>query len=194
MAEPLDYKKLRDLIREEKASPGLVKLPNEFMASLEAFLSSKFSEMEETRSILQMKEFENAVGIVREMLSIRQQKILFKAIRSGGSHEQTEDMTESEHALYDRFAAVIAEERERLDEMLGKFERRRSPQQAGAAQPQPEQKPPVALKRVRFVKEVPAYVGQNNETFGPFKAGEEGQLPPGEADWLLKGKLAETVD
>jgi len=193
--EELNYKKLRDLVREEKTQPGLVSLPSDFYPSIETFLSSRFSEMESTRSILQMREFENAVATIREISSMRRQKILFKAIRSGGVHGKTGEMTREEHELYDRFCAVIEEEGSRLNGMLARFEsgkhRVLPEQKAGeAAAPQASSR----LKKVRFTKDVPAYKGANSQTFGPYKPGEEGQLPQEEADWLLRGKLIELLE
>ncbi len=184
----LDYKKLRDLAREERSSPGLVRLPEDFHASVENFLTSKFSEMESSRSVMQMREFENATAIIRELSSIRQQKILFKAIRNGGVHGSTGEMTREEHGLYDRFCSVIEEEKGRLDALLSRFESKKTASQATA---QPEAAQGVMLKKVRFTKDVLAFRGQNNETFGPYKTGEEGALPATEAEWLLRGKLAE---
>ena len=193
MSSDIDYKRLRDLAREEKAQPGLVGLTDDFYTSIEAFLSSRFSEMEASRSVMQMREFENAVATIREISAIRQQKILFRAIRSGGVHGATGEMTREEHELYDRFCAVVEEEKGRVDAMLSRFEG--SPRQPGT--------PPVSrsreaaqastLKKVRFTKDVPAYKGANSQTFGPFRNGEEGDLPAEEAEWLLRGKLAESI-
>jgi|GEM_PF-769343 len=208
MAEELTYKRLRDLAREEKLQPGLVTLPAEFTASIETFLSSKFSDMESTRSVMQMHEFENSVAVIKEICAVRQQKILFKAIRSGGTHANTDQMTREEHELYDRFCAVLDDSKGDLNRMLarygsGKAKPAQPPQQQGKGQQTP-QNPPSAgsqtaeqassLKKVRFLKEVPAYKGPNNETFGPYKQGDEGQLPQTEADWLLRGKLAEPLE
>ena len=198
MAEELTYKRLRDLAREEKVVPGLVRLPPEFYASIEAFLSSKFSDMESTRSVLQMREFENAVGTIKEISAIRQQKILFKAIRSNGAHGETTEMTSEEHELYDRFCAVLLDEQQKMSMMLSRFESRKA--KASSSQEKKEEAAPAQaekadnFKKVRFIKEVPAYKGANNETFGPFKPGEESALPMTEADWLLRGKLAETIE
>jgi len=196
--EELNYKKLRDLVREEKTQPGLVALSADFYPSIEAFLSSRFSEMESTRSILQMREFENAVATIREISSMRRQKILFKAIRNGGVHGKTGEMTREEHELYDRFCAVIEEEGNKLNGMLARFESGKRQ----AAQAQKSNEAPAAaegqhssrLKKVRFTKDVPAYKGANSQTFGPYKPGEEGQLPQEEADWLLRGKLIELLE
>ena len=192
----LDYKKLRELSREEKANPTLSRLPENFYASVEEFLNSRFSEMESTRSVLQMREFENATAVIREISSIRQQKILFKAIRNGGEHKAEGEMTREEHELYDRFCSVIGEERGRLNAVLSRFESKKGanpPQGALAGQGGETARSIDMLKKVRFTKDVPAYRGANNETFGPYKSGEEGALPASEAEWLLRGKLAEAV-
>jgi DNA replication initiation complex subunit (GINS family) len=161
--------------------------------------------MESSRSVMQMREFENAVAIIREISTIRQQKILFKAIRNGGAHTGTDLMTKDEHELYDRFCAVIEDARSGLETLLLQYEsKKKTPNQrreeSGAKAAIDAQKgasvvaPASSLKKVRFLKEVPAYKGPNNETLGPFKPGEEGQLPTSEAEWLTRGKLAESLE
>ncbi len=133
---------------------------------------------------MQMREFENAVAVIKEISEIRQQKILFKAIRNGGVHGKTDDMTREEHELYDRFCSIICDEKARLSVLLSRFE-------SGGQITQEQLAAPSRLKKVRFTKDVPSYKGANSQTFGPFKTGEEGALPSEEAEWLLKGKLAE---
>ena len=193
----MTYKRLRDLAREERTKPGLVSLQPEFYTSIEAFLSSKFSTLESGRSVLEMREFENSVAIIREISSIRRQKILFKAIRSGGRHGKADDMTREEHELYDRFCAIIEDTKGGLEAMLLKYS---SPQANPAAVRKEDGQQngmnyaeSTTIKKVRFIKDVPAYKGPNNETLGPFKPGEESALPLMEADWLVRGKLAEMV-
>ncbi|MFA6908168.1 MAG: hypothetical protein WC263_05070 [Candidatus Micrarchaeia archaeon] len=189
----LTYKNLRDFAREEKAQPGLGKLPGDFYPSVQSFLSSKFSEMEGSRSVLQMREFENAAATIREIVLIRQQKLLFKAIRSGGQEAKVEEMTREEYEVYDRFRGIVSEENEKLDSLLSRFESKKK-----AAAPEPEaviapEKGGAGVKRVRFTKEVQEYVGMNRERFGPFKAGQESDLPSQEAELLLRQKIAETI-
>ncbi|MEM4633899.1 MAG: hypothetical protein QW275_01970 [Candidatus Anstonellaceae archaeon] len=187
MVEEITYKRLRDLAREEKAQAGLLALPEDFYSSVQAFLDSKLSEVKSSPSVIQMRELENAVALVKEIASIRQQKILFKAIREGGRHGKTEEMTRNEHALYDRFCAILADSKAELDRMLSKY----------CALPIPSTHPNASgnsLKKVRFIKEVPAYRGPNNELFGPYLPGQESELPQSEAEWLLKGKLAEEIN
>jgi len=187
MAE-LTYKNLRDFAREEKAQPGLGKLPGDFYPSVQSFLSSKFSDMESSRSVLQMREFENASATIREIVLIRQQKLLFRAIRSGGQEAKVEEMTREEYDVYDRFRGIVQEENEKLDSMLSRFESKKKASPEAEIAPE---KP--GTKRVRFTKEVQEYVGMNRERFGPFKAGQESDLPSQEAELLLRQKIAETI-
>jgi hypothetical protein len=46
---------------------------------------------------------------------------------------------------------------------------------------------------VRFTKEVQEYIGANRERFGPFKAGQESEVPEQEAEVLLRQKMAEAI-
>ena len=191
----LTYKNLRDYAREEKAQPGLGKLPEDFYPSVQSFLSSKFSEMEGSRSVLQMREFENAAATIRELVLIRQQKLLFRAIRSGGEETKVDEMTREEYDVYDRFRGIIQEENVKLNSLLSRFESRKKSESAAqseltvAAAPSEKQ----SVKRVRFTKEVQEYIGMNRERFGPFKAGQESELPEQEADVLLRQKMVETI-
>ncbi|MCX6770225.1 MAG: hypothetical protein NT051_06160 [Candidatus Micrarchaeota archaeon] len=201
MVEELNYKRLRDLAREEKTQPGLVKIDSDFYSSVEKFLTENFSKMEESASVLQMREFENATAIIREISILRQQKILFRALRGRGKKDQPEDMTREEYGIYDRFCGIIDEEGGRLDKMLSRFERSgkrgEKQAQAGAQAPKQAEAPsqePNIIKKVRFLKDVQAYVGANMETFGPYRVGDEGALPPEEAELLLKQRMAEKVE
>ncbi|MEM2137476.1 MAG: hypothetical protein QW568_00110 [Candidatus Anstonellaceae archaeon] len=193
MAEELTYKRLRDLAREERSTPSLSRLPPDFYESVESFLASKHNEIETSHSVLQMREFENAVATVKEICSVRQQKILFEAIRSGGVHGQTEEMTHEEHSLYDRFCAVLEDERGRLDTLLSKYGKRNEAKNEMAKGEETASAEAINIKKVRFVKDVPAYKGPDNQIFGPFKPGQETALPKSEAEWLLAGKLAEAI-
>ena len=197
MADELTYKRLRDLLREEKSLPSLSKIPPDYYTSVEAFLSSTFSQMESSNSIMQMREFENATSVIKEISLIRQQKILFKALRSGGEHTKAEDMTREEHEVYDRFCNVIEEENNRLNSLLSRFQHKRQNAVPTARQePSPEKKEALGgrLKKVRFTKDIQAYIGMNKERFGPFRPGEEGTLPSDEAELLLRERLAELVE
>jgi DNA replication initiation complex subunit (GINS family) len=150
--------------------------------------------VEESPSALQLREFENATATIREIALLRQQKILFRALRNPSSSPTEGELAREEYQTFDRFCAIIGEERGRLDALLARFEHRglrRQERSAGAGSAPAEG---AKVKKVRFLKEVQAYIGANHETFGPFKPGEEGKLPSEEADLLLKQRMAEIVE
>ena len=45
-----------------------------------------------------------------------------------------------------------------------------------------------------FLKEVPAWKGADGQTYGPFKVGEESELPAIEAAWAIKAGVAKSIE
>ena len=99
-------------------------------------------------------------------------------------------MTREEYDVYDRFRSIVQEENEKLNSLLSRFESKKKAPSEPEAVIAPE-KP--SVQRVRFTKEVQEYIGMNRERFGPFKAGQESDLPSQEAELLLRQKIAETI-
>jgi len=52
--------------------------------------------------------------------------------------------------------------------------------------PPPPAPPPIEYEEVRFLRDVPAIVGEDLKTYGPFKAGDVAKLPRGNADALVR--------
>jgi len=50
--------------------------------------------------------------------------------------------------------------------------------------------PPIEYVKVRFLKEIPAIVGADMKTYGPFKEGDIAELPKENAEVLVKQKIA----
>ncbi len=181
--EELNYKRLRDLQRQEKESAALVELPEDFTSRLWSFLDTRRVEAEASHSIVEMREFENVIRIVREIFSIRRQKIVFRAVRSGMAHE-TGGMSAEEHRLYDSLCSVLSESTVELEGVLGKASKIKVPAGVGMD---------ANLKKVKTTKEIPAYKGADSVTYGPFSVGQEIALPASEADWLLASKMAQAI-
>jgi DNA replication initiation complex subunit (GINS family) len=180
--EKLNYKRLRELLRDERDSPILTPLPENFMEKIEEFLSEKFNEIEKNRSILEMREIENTIAIIKEICAIRNQKIILKALRSRGK-EKVEGLMDREYRVYNDFCNIIENSESELENFLNKYTQKNITEKMQTQQ----------LKKVRIIKEVPLYKGPNNQTYGPYAPGEERELPISEASWLIKVKLAEEV-
>ena len=182
--EELSYRRLRELQRMEKEAATLVALPKDYYPTLCEFLKEK-KEKALNATEMERREFDNIIRIVKDMSSLRKQKLLFRAVRSGQKHE-TEGMTAEEHALYDKFCGLLAEDAQMLESVCN-----------GALSAHishaDEEGSRASIKKVKLLKEIPAYKGSDNSTYGPFKPGEEAQMPQSEADWLVKGKFAEVL-
>lgn len=48
-------------------------------------------------------------------------------------------------------------------------------------------------RRIRLLQDVTPYKGLDNAVYGPFRKGDECTLPPPEAEWLLKARMAELL-
>jgi len=211
MGEEITYKKLCDLYRDEKASNSMVKLSLEFDSGVAAFISKSGGGG---------REKENAERMLQNILRLRRQKIIFRAL-AGRDEHRTEGMTEGEHALFDRMCALVEGEEGRIakimagkyepvpysngktdlalnatekTEIYGKAENEERIAKSDAAEAVIASVSPTAdFKKLRILKDVQAFRGLDGKTWGPYKTGDEISLPLEEAQVIERGRLAETV-
>ncbi len=179
----LNYIELRRLQQEEKSSAALVMVPTDFYGQVDAMLKAKKDTLGKSHTIMDIREYENTAKIVREIHSMRQQKIILRALRLG-THNDTGGMTVEEHHLYDQVCAILEDSKSRFESNFSEKT------VSGAAQSGPNGGTS-SLKKVRFLKEVAAFTGLDNNVYGPFKPGEIGELPESETSALLKARIAE---
>ncbi len=188
MPEELSYRKLCDLFRDEKASNGICKLPGDFEKGAAEYLSHLEEGAKESHDAA--RERENSSRMLRQILRLRRQKVVFRAL-AGTAEHHAEGMTDEEHALYDRVGALVADEETRAEklglERISQKARKKEEEQA-------EQAIGDAFKKLRILKEIPSYHGADGKEWGPYKIGEEVSLPPSEADWMTRGRLAEWME
>ena len=149
-------------------------------------------------------------------MRLRRQKIVVRALVDAEGSEP-EGLTAPEHELYGRIRGMQKEEEEQLASMLHPITAvGMGAQMAGGAEnaqvengPNGKHAPengngglikkeitetvsaPVASqKKVRILKDIPAYRGADNSTYGPFTTGQETELPPTEAEWMMNGQMA----
>lgn len=176
--EELDYKKLRNIQRDERDGTALAPIPDDFYLMIEKLIRAKKVEAENGKSLAGIKELENIVKTVKNIRELREQKIVFRALRS--EKRDVGGMIKDEKRMYGKVIGVLKDCRVRFEEMMQD------------AEPE-ESRTPEALKKIKMLKEIPAYKGVDTGTYGPFKLGEERLLPEREAEWLVKGRLAEVI-
>lgn len=176
MPEEYDYRRLREIQQQERESSSLVPLPAEFYQGVSELTERKRLDTERTRALHDMREFENMLKVIRDIHMLRTRKVVFRALTSPRKHS-AEGMTKEEHALYDSVCGLLEQNGAHLSTLGG-----------GGI---PEREEGRAIKKVRILKDIPAYKGVDNAIYGPFKPGDESALPQTEAEWLLRGKLAQ---
>ncbi len=177
---PLSYSDLRDLQRNERENANLVSLPKDFFTQVSDFTSSKKSSISTNSSISELREYENLTKTIKEIISLRQKKILFRALKSS-EHDST-GMTDEEHRLYDRVLECLKEGNLEMDAMLSNGSK------------SPQESLPATYKKVQFLKDIPAYKGKKLKLYGPFKKGETHSLPHEEVTFLVGAKMAQETE
>lgn len=171
----LNYSKLREMQRSEMASSELCPVEGDFYSRLKGFLEGKREEAVGSQDLLVIKEYENLRKISRAIVNKRNEKLVLLALRG---KRETSGMTSEEADFLSRLSSAIEENDAQLaflfEEGNGRGKRDN-------------------IKRVRLLKNISPYKGLDEKIYGPFKEGDEAELPPDEAQWLLKEKMAELL-
>jgi len=171
----LNYSRLRELQRSEMQNAELAKLEDGFYSELRAFLEAREAEARATQNLLVMKECENVRRIAKAVINKRMEKIVLVSIRG---RDEVPGLTQEEREFLARLRDVVGE---REAAMIGFMGEKRCDGNMDN------------IKRIKFVKDISPYKGLNEKVYGPYKTGEEAELPGEEAQWLLKEKMAELL-
>ena len=175
--EELNYEELRRIQGREKSSQMLQELTEDFYARVDELISKKNRELKESFSLSGAKEYENIVKILNEIYVKREQKIALKAIRAARTGESVSGLVKEEKVMLDSMVKLLKEYEDKFESLL---KRREEVREDGKI-------------KVRFLIEMPEFVGSDKKNYGPFKKDEIAALPEKEAMLLLKMSSAEKV-
>jgi len=168
----ISYSALREIQKKEMDSTKIVVLEGDFYSGASKFLDAKKEEAFDSGSTLAMREYENIKKIIHSIKERREEKIVLMAIRGDGKQK---GLTPEEAELLSELSASVKKFRERVVTLF------------------PEKRTKRNIRKVKLLKDVDPYKGLDNNVYGPYRSGEEIELPPEEAEWLLKARLAEMV-
>ncbi|MFH1638300.1 MAG: hypothetical protein ABIB71_07790 [Candidatus Woesearchaeota archaeon] len=193
------FETLFELLRMEKFRTELQKLDADFFSSVIEYLKAKeaivksqenkksifSSESEKTRN-----QLKNSRKMIKDIYERRETKILQNAllfVRIGDSGLKFSSMLTEEEALFTEVADVIRKHRcDTLEKVLDM----QSPKKPKALKGGSSCKKP---NMVRLVEDVPAFVGKDLNTYGPFSKGEKPELPAEVVEMLVEMNKAEKV-
>ena len=180
------YKRLHEAWRREKENTEIQKLPKGFYAELAGYVKkireeSRMLDEKTVKGRLLEQEYKNVKRMIEELVRLRYKKALRKAL--AGKIVPKEFLTEEEARLQGEILPIAeayqAFVKEILRGRLSDTERRRK-------------KPRKML--VRFLQEIPAIVGSDMKTYGPFKSEDIATLPVENARALIKQGVVVEVE
>jgi DNA replication factor GINS len=179
------YNELYEAWRREKENSELQSLPKEFYERLAEYMSKmkKESRMLDEKTIkarLLTHEAKNAQKMVKELILLRQGKAVKKAIAS--ATVPAEGLTKEEEKLTKEMSPPFESFHSLLKDILGG----RLPQMDVREKPK--------RQVLRFLKEIPAIVGADMKTYGPFRPEDVASVPHENAKILVKQGVAMEVE
>jgi len=182
----LTFSDIYEAMRKEKYSEKLQMLSKKFLIEASDYFKEKkeflnkeddlFSDM----AIKNKKKLDNAVSSFRDLLRIRKKKILnlaFVASQVGISKKDFENLMAFEKDLFEELVKALERaEKNQVADMSGSVKDERK------------------HRLVRFLDDVPAFLGFDGSDVGPFAKGEVANLESEIIEILSKDKKVEVID
>lgn len=179
------YTELYEIWRSELESVELAKLSSDFYFRVADYLrkmkeESRMLDKRTVKANLLKKEMRNVKRMVRELIQTRYKKLIKKMARD--EKVPLDILTSEEKKIYTG-SAPLAEAYHSFAENLLRGQMLKM---------DVKQKGKTAV--LRFLRDVPAIIGADMKTYGPFKAEDIASLPTENAKILIKQGLAEKVE
>ena len=199
----LNFESLFEILRREKSRPELQQLEKTFFVDFINYLSEKKQilaekqqknqDMEEiTRLQIQITTTEK---IVKELYDRREKKVLNLALMAAHSASVDKvNLHETEEQLFNELLAVIRGFRSGVLSNILKLQLPSIPNSCKKEVDQGEkQETESLLSLIKVLADVPSFVGEELEVYGPFKANDIVLLPKTFAQILIKNNKAEEI-
>mgnify|MGYP000176754282 CR=1 FL=1 len=180
------YDELYQAWRKERENSELQPLPRDFYRRLTDYVKRvrEAGRMIDERTVkgrLVKREAENVRRLAKELMETRLNKIIHMILE--GKTVPVSTLTEEEAALYENLSPQIESHQKLIENIL----RGRLPEVKGRARES-------NLMVVRILREVPAIIGADMKTYGPFKPEDVAALPRENAKLLIKQGVAVEIE
>jgi len=182
----LTFSDIYEMMRREKYSENLQILPRKFLTDVSEYFREKKSFLakeDDSFSDVAMKnkkKLDNAVSSFRDLLRIRKKKILnlaFVASQVGISKKDFENLLGFEKDLF-----------EELVKALERADKNQAMDMSGSVKDERKH------RLVRFLRDVPEFLGVDGSDVGPFEKGEVANLEGEIVSILEKDKSVEVIE
>ncbi len=179
------YKELYEAWNKEKENEELQHIPRDFYTKLAGYIrrlreESRMLDEKTTKARLSIRESKNVQKMVKELITLRQQKTTRKVLAKELVH--AEELTSEEEKLlkevtpsFESFQAIAN------DVLMGRL-------------PQLGSKKTRGKRTLRFIKETPAIIGTDMKAYGPFRPEDVASVPKENARILVKQGVAAEIE
>lgn len=183
----ITYAELYELLRKEKYAEQLQQLPTNFFNEAASYfrdkkrISEKSDELFNESLAKTKKQLENAISILKELVTRRQKKVIniaFVASKTGISKRDSENMLEMEKKLFDSILKNLEEDDKVLVTIISGLDQGKD----------------LKNQLVRFTQETGEFLGPNSKKLGPFKPGDIANLPQRIAEILVNSGKAANIN
>jgi len=173
MASETSFDALRAVQMQERHSPALVKLEDDFYPRYVAWLTELESQVKKQFSLEGVQTLENSRRALMDLFELRKQKLFFKALKDfrKGAVSAT-GLSGQEKELY---TGLIT--------LLSQYQLALAPR-TDASDSDVE---------VEVLADVPAFVGFDAQTYGPLKTGQRARLPKKQAEFLSRKGILKVI-
>jgi DNA replication factor GINS len=180
------YDEVYNAWKKEQESAELRPLAKDFYARLAGYVKkireeTKMLDERTAKARLIKHELRNARRLIKSLFQLRYEKI-FRAATAGETI-LIEALTEEEEKLCRKMLPLAESYQEFLQSIL-----------LGRLVPSEESKEKSKRVLVRFLRDLPAIIGADMKTYGPFKTEDVGTMPVENAAVLVKQGIAARVE
>lgn len=179
------YDELYEAWTQERETTEIQALDKDFYVKLAGYIKkmkeeSRMLDEKTVRAKLLRRESTNVTKMARELIELRREKALKKTV--DGKPVAKEALTSEEEKLLDEVSPSL----EGFNTLLKGI--------IGGRTPRIEVKEKPRTMILRFVKEIPAIIGADMKTYGPFRPEDIASLPIENAKVLVKQDVAVEVE
>jgi len=179
------YDELYEAWRKEKENAEVQLLPKDFFVRLAQYVKrlreeERMLDEKTTRARLLLRESKNVKKLCGELIQLRCEKALRKVM--AGETVVKEGLTEDEEKLFREIVTSTESYQNFLKGVLS------------GRSPSVEVKERTNKRVLRFLQEIPAIIGADMKTYGPFKPEDVASVPAENARILVKQGLAVEVE
>ena len=173
--EPITFEFIRKIQREEKTEPRLSKIPEDFYDKAKAYLKEKKKLSGKKKDRIASLEVKNAEMLLEDIYNRRETKIMDQAIITTRTDIPPKNLLKQEKEFFESLVNTLRSQRGMVLNTLLKKDK--------------EEK----LETVKFMDDIPEFVGIDLKKYGPFKKEEKAKIPKENAELLKKTGKAKSV-